>query len=135
MAQRSRWRPDLAGDALDGKMQGLESSGRGFGDKFELPGEDFQVSVDEALSLSNADRTSKELLRIDANTLLGKMKTIEDNREAAAVAVWNIFGRAPAEEELQALEKYLAARADRREAALQQMVWALLTSSECRFNY
>jgi hypothetical protein len=126
---------DLAGEALDGKMQGLEASGRGFADKFELPGDDFQVSIDEALQFSNAARTSQELLRIDGNTLLGKLKSIDDNKEAATLAVWNIFGRAPADEELQALEQYLLSRADRREAGLQQMVWALLTSSECRFNY
>lgn len=126
---------DLAGEALDGKMQGLENAGRGFGDKFEHPGEDFQVSIDEALSLSNADRASKELLRIDGNTLLGKLKDSKDDREAATLAIWNIFGRAPADEELNALEQYLKSRTDRREPALQQMVWALLTSSECRFNY
>jgi hypothetical protein len=126
---------ELAGEALDAKMQGLEGAGRGFGDKFEHPGQDFQVSIDEALSLSNSDRASKELLRIDGGTLLGKLKEIKEDREAATLAVWNIFGRAPAEEELNALEQYLKSRTDRREPALQQMVWALLTSSECRFNY
>lgn len=126
---------DLAGEALDAKMQGLEGAGRGFGDKFEQPGPDFQVSIDEALSLSNSDRASKELLRTDGNTLLGKLKDIVDDREAATAAIWNVFGRAPVDEELQAVEQYLKARTDRREQALQQVVWALLTSSECRFNY
>ena len=126
---------DLAGDALDSKMQALENAGRGFGDKFEHPGQDFQVSIDEALSFSNSSRTSQELLRIDGGTLLGKLKDMADDKEAATTAVWNVFGRAPADEELQALEQYLKARTDRREQALQQMVWALLTSSECRFNY
>lgn len=126
---------DLAGDALDAKMQGLEGSGRGLTDKLEHPGPDFQVSIDEALVFSNAARISQDVLRIDGNTLVGKLKTIEDNKEAATVAVWNVFGRAPADEELQALEEYLKARADRRDAALQQVVWALMTSSESRFNY
>lgn len=126
---------DLAGEALDARMQGLEGSGRGFGDKFELPGQDFQVSIDEALQLSNSDRASKELLRIDGNTLLGKLKDIADNRDVATTAIWNVFGRAPADDELQAIDQYLKARTDRREQALQQVVWALLTSSECRFNY
>lgn len=126
---------DLAGDALDAKIQGLESSGRGFTDKLEHPGQDFQVSIDEALSFSNGARTSQELLRADGNTLVGKLKTIADDKQAATTAVWNVCGRAPAEEELKALEAYLQARGERREAALQQLVWALLTSSECRFNY
>jgi len=126
---------DLAGDALDAKMQGLEGAGRSITEKLENPGPDFQVSIDEALSFSNADRISKDLLRIEGNTLLGKLKTIADDKEAATTAIWNVFGRAPAEEELQALEQYLKTRADRREPALQQVVWALLTSSECRFNY
>ncbi len=125
----------LAGEALDAKAQQLEGAGRGFGDKFELPGDDFQVSIDEALSLSNSDRASKELLRADGSTLLGKLKTLSDDREVVTTAVWNVFGRAPAAEEVQALENYLKARTDRREHALRQVVWALLTSSECRFNY
>jgi hypothetical protein len=130
-----RFPAELAGDALDGKIQTLETSGRGLTEKLELPGPDFQVSIDEALVFSNSARISQDLLRIDGDTLLGKLKSVEDNREVATLAVWNIFGRAPAEEELQALEDYLKARPDRRDAALQQMVWALLTSSECRFNY
>ncbi|WP_254509802.1 DUF1549 domain-containing protein [Anatilimnocola floriformis] len=135
MVNPDQYAAELAGDALDNKMQGLESAGRSFTEKLELPGPDFQVSIDEALSFSNASRTSQELLRIDGGTLLGKLKDIADDKEAATTAVWNIFGRAPADEELQSLEQYLKARADRREQALQQMVWALLTSSECRFNY
>ncbi|QDU31287.1 hypothetical protein ETAA8_64400 [Anatilimnocola aggregata] len=126
---------DLAGSALDTKAQQLENAGRSFGDKFELPGEDFQVSVDEALSLSNAERTSTELLRVDGGNLLGKLTKLTDDREVATTAVWNIFGREPTAEEVQALESYLQARADRRDDAVKQIVWALLTSSECRFNY
>jgi len=45
------------------------------------------------------------------------------------------MGRPPADEEIQALTDYLAQRADRPDEARRQMVWALLTSSECRFNY
>ncbi|WP_425615732.1 DUF1549 domain-containing protein [Anatilimnocola sp. NA78] len=126
---------DLAGDALDAKAQQLESFGRGFGDKFELPGEDFQVSIDEALSLSNGSRISTDLLRPDGSNLLGKLTKLTDDRELATTAIWNVFGREPVADELKALEDYLKARTDRREESVKQLLWALLTSSECRFNY
>jgi hypothetical protein len=117
-------------------MQGLEGAGRGFGDKFEHPGQDFQVSIDEALSLSNSDRASKELLRTDGNTLLGKLKDIAEDREAATLGrVECLRSGTRSTKNCNALEQYLKSRTDRREPALQQMVWALLTSSECRFNY
>jgi hypothetical protein len=136
MLNPDQYGADLAGEALDAKAQQWESAGRSFGDKFELPGEDFQVSIDEALTLSNGDRISKDILREgDKSNLLGKLKDLTSDRELATTAIWNVFGRAPVEEEIQAVEQYLGARGDRREQAIKQVVWSLLMSSENRFNY
>jgi hypothetical protein len=67
--------------------------------------------------------------------LVGQLKALEDNSRLVHEAGWNIMGRALADEERQWMVKYLAERKDRRIPAIQQLVWALLTSGEFRFNY
>ena len=49
--------------------------------------------------------------------------------------VQNIFCRKPTAEETKSLEEYLGKRSDRLPEAYRQMIWALITSSEFRFNY
>ncbi|MDX1946850.1 MAG: DUF1549 domain-containing protein [Pirellulaceae bacterium] len=120
---------------VERRLEGLESGGRSLGSTFELPTADFQVSVDEALLLSNADRIAQELLRDDGATLVSNLNKLDDHRAAAETAVWSVFSRAPTEDEFKSLTEYLAQRADRPKEARKQLVWALLTSSECRFNY
>src|SRR5262245_8746573 len=126
---------DGSAEEMDNRIEQLEAAGRSLTSGFELPSNDFQVSVDEALLLTNGDKIAKELLTTGKNTLVGKVSEINDNRAAVEFAIWNIVARPPANEEIQSLSDYLAQRADRPEDARRQMVWALLTSSECRFNY
>lgn len=126
---------DLQDDELDRRMQGMEGAGRGIAGSLEVPGEDFQVSVDEALLFSNSDRVIKDLLRDGKDMLPGKLAEIPDRREAIEAAIWNVMARPPAEDEVIALSDFLHRREDRPAEGYRQMVWALLTSSECRFNY
>ena len=97
-------------------------SGRGLAGQFEMPREDFEISVDEALFFSNNDRPQRELL---AGGLVNRLKEIEDDDELIDTAYRQIFLRAPAEEERQAFADYLNSRSDRREDACKQIVWAL----------
>ena len=126
---------DIAADEFDKRMQSLENEGRNLGKEFELPRADFQVGVDEALLLTNGEKIGADLLRDGNDTLVGKLNAIPDPRAAAEAAVWNVYARPPTEDELTALTEYLAKRADRPADARRQLVWALLTSSECRFNH
>jgi hypothetical protein len=87
------------------------------------------------LLFSNNDRIKRDLLRDSGDALIGKMKQIESLREALEIAVWTVFSRPPEVDELDALEEYVKAREDRKDEAYRQIVWALLTSSESRFNY
>ncbi|HEX5102528.1 MAG TPA: DUF1549 domain-containing protein [Pirellulaceae bacterium] len=130
-----RFPADLSADDLDQRIQGLEGGGRGLGSQFEMPTADFQIGIDEALLFSNSERIASELLPDNKESLLGKMADCPDLRSAAETAVWSIYTRRPTEEELTALTEYLAQREDRIADARRQLVWALLTSSECRFNY
>lgn len=126
---------DFASEEFDQRMEGVEGAGRGLGDAFELPTADFQVGVDEALLFSNGERIAKDLLRDGNDRLAGRLAECKDHREAAELAVWSAFSRPPSDEELTALTEYLAKREDRLPEARRQMIWALLSSGEFRFNY
>jgi hypothetical protein len=126
---------ELEGEELDNRLRRLESAGRSVMDKLEQPRDGFQVSVDEALLLANSERVIREVLRDSQEGLLFKLKSLPERRAAIEVAIWNTLSRAPAEEEVQLLEAYLHRREERLEEGWKQMVWALLTSSEARFNY
>lgn len=117
------------------RLDAIASSARGMSEKFESPREDFQVSVEESLLLSNGDRVDKEILRDANDSLIGKLKSLNDRQQAIDVASWSIFGRPPTPEESEAFRAFLARREDRPVDGYRHLVWAMLTSSECRFNY
>lgn len=100
--------------------------------QFELPNENFQVSADEALFFSNSPEVSKRYL---SGGLLSRVQKIEDSEAAIRMLVETILSRVPSDEEIAILSAYLKPRADRRNQALQQLGWSLLTSSEFRFNH
>jgi hypothetical protein len=119
----------------DRQLEELESAGRNLGANFDLPQDDFQVGVEEALLLTNSDKVAKDLLSDGPETLIGRMALCSNSDQAAELAIWSVFGRPPAADEVRILASYLDERADRIAEARKQLVWALLTSSECRFNY
>ena len=122
-------------DDLDRRMQQIEGSGRGLTDKLEFPGDDFQVSVDEALLFSNSERVAKELLRTGKDTLLEKLQSIPDPVQRAELAIRAITVRPPEPVELETVKQFFEQRVDRPDLACQSVVWSLLMSSEMRFNY
>jgi len=126
---------ELKGDELEKKIEGLEQSARGFADLIEWPGDDFQVSVGEALLFSNGDRVRKEFLSDAPDRLLGRLKTLKNNDEVVDLVFRTVLSRPPAPEEAAAVKGYLDQRADRPDDARRQVVWALLTGAEFRFNY
>ncbi len=113
----------------------LEGQGHGFAQQLETPGENFQVSVSEALQFSNGAHVQNEFLRDAGDRLVGELKGIADKSQLIRHAYLNVYSRLPEADEVQLLEGYLAARADRPVEACQQMLWSLLTSGEFRFNY
>jgi hypothetical protein len=122
-------------EEFDKRLQGLESSAGGLARLFEQPGDDFQVGVSEALLFSNSDRVQKELLADGGDRLLGRLKQLKNPDEVIDLAMRTILSRPPRDEERKLLGDYLKQRADRSAEAQRQLVWALLTSTEFRFNY
>jgi hypothetical protein len=126
---------DLKPEEFEKRIEALEAGARGFASLIEQPGDDFQVSVSEALLFSNGDRVQKELLADGADRLVGRLKQVTDRRELIDTAVRAVLSRPPTEEEVKLLGDYLARREDRPAEAVRQLVWALVTGTEFRFNY
>jgi hypothetical protein len=117
------------------RIESLEASARDLASRFEQPREGFQIGAGEALLFSNSDRVQKDLLADSGNRLLGRMKELKTDRERIDLAVRSVFVRPPTEKEIEVLGRYLEQRQNRPIEAWRQMVWALLSSTEFRFNH
>ena len=113
----------------------LENGSNSWASLFEVPTGNYQIPVDEALLFSNNSRVSDDLLRESNDRLLGHLKTIDDSAEAIEAAFFAVLCRPPTDDEKQTIGKYLESRSEDRSAAMKQVVWALITSPEVRFNY
>ena len=102
---------------------------------FEPPTANYQVPVDEALLFSNSSQIQDDLLRDSADRLLGHLKGIDDPSEAIDAAFWAIVSRPPTDVEKQSIREYLKSRTEDRSAAMKQVLWALISGPEVRFNY
>jgi hypothetical protein len=121
---------EIKPDELKKRIAGSANAGNA--SLFEEPGENFQISANEALLFSNSDRIAGSYLR---GGLFGYLKTLEDSNKLVEETSWAILSRAPDAEERKLLSAHLEARKDRREQAVQQVIWAMLTGTEFRFNY
>jgi hypothetical protein len=119
---------------LDAKLEPLADRARSLASAFARPGEEYSIGVSEALLMSNGDRL-KDLLADGGDRLVGHLAKLKDRREQIIVAVRNIHSRPADDEEIALLSGYLAKHADRPVEGCRQLVWALLTDAEFRFNY
>jgi glutathione S-transferase len=133
-AAPDHYKPD-AGDEWLKRRDELERNSEGFANQFEQPGENFQIGVDEALLFSNSPQFTDEYLRDSNDRLVGSLKAQTDRPTQITTAYWATLSRAPSAEEISACEQYLVKRDAEPVAGLRQMVWALLTSPELRFNH
>jgi len=95
----------------------------------------FQSSSDEALFLSNHEAIQK-LIAADGDNLAARLSRPSDTRETVQTAVRAVFRRPPEPEETERLVKWFNAQQnENRTATCEQLVWALVTSAEFRFNH
>ena len=116
------------------RIESIAKSGESLSANFPQPGSNFQVGVGEAMLFANNSALSKTLLE-GPDSLVARMIAESDATKRAELAVQTILVRQPSAEEIRMLVAYLQQRADRPEAGCQQIVWALLTSAEFRFNH
>ncbi|MEE3373152.1 MAG: DUF1553 domain-containing protein [Planctomycetota bacterium] len=118
-------------EPLEGRIVAMETAALAlFADVFEDPYEGIQFNAAEALAMSNDAKRLAEM----GHTLVDGLSDISDPARQVEQAVLSVLGRPAVSEEKVWFEEYLSNRNDRR-AALTQIVWALFTSSEFRFNH
>lgn len=117
------------------KREQMERNADGLARQLTIPDEDFQVPVTEALWFSNNQWIEGDLFSASGDRIIGYLKGMSDNAQLIREATRCVLSRDATEEELQTLSEYLASRNDRREAAIKQIVWALVSSPEFRFNH
>jgi hypothetical protein len=94
----------------------------------------FQSSAGEALFLSN-NAEAQRLTMPSGHNLAARLTAMKDNGQIVDTAVWAILSRAPDAEERSYLARWLEAHGQDHGKASGQLVWALVTSAEFRFNH
>jgi hypothetical protein len=126
----------LAGDADWGRhREELEQRSEGVARQLEIPDDGFQVSVTESLWFSNHPQIQNDYLQAGSQRLVGFLMTIESDEALIQAAMRSVLSRDPQADEMSAMLQYLQSKSDRRADAIAQMVWALLSSPEFRFNH
>jgi hypothetical protein len=93
-----------------------------------------EPSVHQALFLSNG-RQIESWLAPTAGNLVGRLAKLTDSSALAEELYLSLYSRRPTEEERVETARYLAKRSQQRVPALQELAWALLESTEFRFNH
>ncbi len=123
-----------AGADFEKKIEAIEKSAGGLVSLMPSAS-DSQVGVGEALLFTNGDAIQKECLAEGGDRLVGRLLKIENLEQRSDVAVRAVLNRPARPDETSLLAEYMRKRGDRPGAAVQQVVWALLTSAEFRFNH
>lgn len=105
-----------------------------FGNGPGQPSQDFQPTVNQALFFSNADLV-RGWLQQGGDNLMARLAKISDAAALSDELYLSILTRRPTETERAEVVSYLKGRDAERAIAVQEMAWALLTSTEFRFNH
>jgi hypothetical protein len=122
-------------EEVEKRLESYENSARGHASSFPQPTDDLQIGVSEALLFSNSDRLVRDLLNEGNDRLLTKVKAIDDKSKAVEMLIRSTLCRPANAEEKSVLGDYLSRRGDRLPEAYRQVMWALLSGAEFRFNY
>ena len=105
-----------------------------------LPGEEFQATATQALFFSNGNIIDA-WLKPSGYNLIARLAKLDNRDTLVDNLYWSIHSRAPTETERRAATDYLKNRAaDKPDSAsdptiLAELTWALLSSTEFRFNH
>ncbi len=98
------------------------------------PPDEFCATVDQALFVANGGLVRGWLAPAAGNLVDRLMKT-EDPKDLSRELYLGIFTRRPTEGEMNEVGQYLAKRPQAKLAAIQEIVWAMLSSVEFRFKH
>jgi hypothetical protein len=96
--------------------------------------QDFQPTVSQALFVENAE-PMQNLVRPGTGNLVERLLKLTDGPALADEMYLSVLARYPEAAEKSDVTTYLTGRDADRAAALQEMIWALLSSTEFHFNH
>jgi Protein of unknown function (DUF1549)/Protein of unknown function (DUF1553) len=96
--------------------------------------EEFQATLDQVLFLANGNLL-RTWMTLRAGNLADRLGKLEQPEAVAEELYLSTLTRLPSAEERREVAEYLQKRAQDRPAAVQELIWALLTSAEFRFNH
>lgn len=99
----------------------------------EAPGQDFGATVNQALFFGNGGVVER-WLNPEGSNLTARLVAMTDSGKLAEEMYLSVLTRPATDSERKEVAAYLQGRTD-RVAAVQEMVWALMSSSEFRFNH
>jgi hypothetical protein len=100
--------------------------------RFKQEGEAFQANASHALYLTY-NPTVRTMLAPAG--LVGKLAKLTDGAEVARTVYLTVLSRPPSDEEAATIAKHLATPGVAREELCRDVVWALLSGAEFRFNH
>jgi len=100
----------------------------------DAPGQDFSATVNQALFFGNAPIVGT-WLKPDGTNLTARLTAMKDVDELADELYLSVLTRLPTDDERADVADYLKDRTSDRSAAVQEMAWALMSSTEFRFNH
>lgn len=98
-----------------------------------FPDESMSV-LTQSLFLSNSDFVQR-LTSVRESSVLAELVAQDENQQVVHIAFETAFGRQPDDEELIRCLSFLSDRQANRPTAIGQLMWALVTSAEFRFNH
>ncbi len=96
--------------------------------------EEFQATLDQVLFLANGTLL-RGWLAPRAGNLADRLAKLDKPEAAAEELYLSVLTRRPTADEAKEVASYLGSREQNRPAAVQELIWALLTSAEFRFNH
>jgi hypothetical protein len=92
------------------------------------------TTLKQTMMLSNHPGL-QQLFRQAASSHLDRLKATKDREEWIGGLFQQVFTRPAEASELQGIDAYLSPRSDRMEVAVADLLWAMTTSAEFRFNH
>jgi hypothetical protein len=120
--------------AISRAMYWRERDVQDFAARFRTGGESFEANAAQALFLSYNSLIEKQL-QPSAGNLIDRLAKQADNDAAVSEAFLTILSRAPRDDERSRAVEFLTSGDSSRPAKCRDLVWALICSSEFRFNH
>lgn len=133
-AERATFKHGATEAELYGRLAGnIPQFVHAFGSQPGTP-QSFDATLDQALFLANGP-VVRSWLSPRAGNLTDRLLRLKTTDEVAEELYLSVLTRRPEADERNEAAAYLARRGADRSAAMQELAWALLASSEFRFNH